>query len=81
MLRLDKYADKVAFAGRRDYAQDPYGTVEVIEKLTPEQTKAYYQSILTRSRMVIVVVADLDKSSHRTESEPIAGHHKTGGTL
>src|SRR5579872_3935398 len=58
---IDKFADKVAFAGR-PYAQDPYGTVEVISKLTPEQTKAYYQSILTRSRMVIVVVADLDKS-------------------
>jgi zinc protease len=59
---IDKYADKVAFAGR-DYAKDPYGTVDVIEKLTPEETKAYYQSILTRSRMAIIVVADLDKTT------------------
>ncbi|HTE01214.1 MAG TPA: pitrilysin family protein [Mucilaginibacter sp.] len=58
---IDKYAVKVAFAGR-DYAKDPDGTVEIIGKLTPEETKAYYQGILTRSRMLVVVVADLDKS-------------------
>lgn len=58
---IDKYADKVAFANR-DYAKDPQGTVDIITKLTPEETKAYYQSILTRSRLVIVVVADLDKA-------------------
>ncbi|MDR6940491.1 M16 family metallopeptidase [Mucilaginibacter pocheonensis] len=58
---IDKYADKVAFANR-DYAKDPRGTVDIITKLTPEETKAYYQSILTRSRLVIVVVADLDKA-------------------
>jgi zinc protease len=58
---INKMADKVAFAGR-DYAKDPYGTVDVIGKLTPEETKAYYQSVLTRSRLTIVVVADLDRS-------------------
>lgn len=58
---IDKYADKVAFAGR-DFAKDPDGTVEIISKLTPEETKAYYQSILTKSRMVIIVVSDLDKT-------------------
>jgi predicted Zn-dependent peptidase len=58
---IDKFANKVAFAGR-DYAKDPQGTQAIIEKLTAKETKAYYQSILTRSRMVIVVVADLDKA-------------------
>jgi len=58
---IDKYADRVAFAGR-DYAKDPYGTVGVIEKLTPAETKAYYQSILTRSRLTIVIVAKLDRT-------------------
>jgi len=58
---IDKFADKVAFAGR-PYAQDPSGTIPVVERLEPAQTKAYYQSILTKSRMVIVVVADLDRS-------------------
>lgn len=59
---IDKYAIKVAFAGR-DYAKDPDGTVENIAHFTPEETKAYYQSVLTRSRMLIVIVADLDKTT------------------
>ena len=59
---IDKYANKIAFAGR-DYAKDPEGTVEIIQKLTPEETKAYYNSVLTKSRMLIVVVADLDQSA------------------
>ncbi len=58
---IDKYAAKVAFVGL-DYAKDPDGSVEIIEKLTAEETKAYYRSILTRSRMLIVIVADLDRA-------------------
>lgn len=60
-IAIDKLADKVAFAGR-DYAKEPEGTPETISKLTAADTKAYYNSILTRSRMLIVVVADLDKT-------------------
>ena len=59
---IDKFAQKIAFAGR-DYAKDPDGTVEIIEKLSAQETKTYYRSILTRSRMLIVVVADIDKAT------------------
>jgi zinc protease len=70
---INKYAEKVAFAGR-DYAKDPDGSVEVIGSLTPEETKAYYQSILTRSRMLVVVVADLDKATiERKVSQLLSG--------
>jgi predicted Zn-dependent peptidase len=58
---INKYADKVAFAGR-DYAKDPQGTVEILQQLTPEETKAYYKGLFTKSRLLIVVVADLDRS-------------------
>jgi predicted Zn-dependent peptidase len=74
---IDKYANKVAFAGR-DYAKDPDGTVAVIEKLTPEETKAYYQSILTRSRMLVVVVADLDKATIEREVGKLLAGIKQG---
>ena len=57
---IDKYANKIAFVGR-SYAEDPAGTVDIIQKLTPEQTAAYYKGILTRSRLLIVVVADMDR--------------------
>ncbi|AMR31987.1 hypothetical protein A0256_11405 [Mucilaginibacter sp. PAMC 26640] len=58
---IQKYADKVAFAGR-DYAKDPDGTVAILQTLTAAETKAYYNKILTKSRMIIVVVADLPKA-------------------
>ena len=59
---IDKFANKVAFAGR-DYAKDPDGSVDIIKKITAEEAKAYYKSILTRSRMLVVVVADLDRTT------------------
>jgi zinc protease len=60
-MAIDKYANKVAFAGR-SYSEDPGGTVDIIQKLTPQETKAYYTGLLSRSRLVIVIVADMDKS-------------------
>ena len=58
---IDKMAKQTAFAGK-NYAKDPQGSVATVSKLTAAETKKYWQSILTRSRMVIVVVADFDKS-------------------
>lgn len=58
---IDKMAKQTAFSGK-NYAKDPQGTTETISKLTPAETKKYWQSIFTRSRMVIVVVGDLDKA-------------------
>lgn len=58
---IDKMSKQNAFAGKK-YAIDPQGTVETIGKLTAEETKKYWQSIFTKSRMVIVVVGDLDKA-------------------
>jgi len=58
---IDKMANQIAFADR-DYAKEPQGTPAIISQLTAAETKAYYNSILTRSRMFIVVVADLDKA-------------------
>ena len=57
---IDKMARQVAFNGK-SYAKDPQGTVDIINKLTPAETKKYWESIFTKSRMVIVVVADIEK--------------------
>lgn len=57
---IDKMAKQTAFSGK-NYAKDPAGTVETVTALTAVATKAYWQSIFTRSRLVIVIVADLDK--------------------
>ena len=59
---INKMAMETAFAGK-DYAKAPEGTEGTVGALTPEATKAYYLSILTRSRMVIVIVGDLATSN------------------
>lgn len=59
---LNKLAKQTAFEGK-NYAKDPQGTTKTIAALTSEETKKYWKSIFTRSRMVIVIVADLDKAT------------------
>jgi zinc protease len=59
---ISRLAREVAFANK-PFAMSPTGTVESVSKLTAPDTKKYWQSIFTRSRMVIVVVADLDKTT------------------
>ncbi len=57
---IDQMAKQLAFAGK-NYSKNPGGTVETVTKLTVAETKAYYKSIFNRSRMVIVIVGELDK--------------------
>jgi len=57
---LQRMAMQVAFKGM-DYAKFSSGTIENIQKLTLEQTKAYYKSLLTRSRIFMVVVGDISR--------------------
>lgn len=57
---IDKMAMQTAFTGK-NYAKDPAGSVETVTALTATATKAYWQSIFTKSRLVIVIVADLER--------------------
>jgi zinc protease len=57
---LDKMAMKNAFNGK-NYAKNPQGTVETVTKLTAAETKAYLKSVLTKSRMIIVIVGEIEK--------------------
>ncbi|MBS1599677.1 MAG: insulinase family protein [Bacteroidetes bacterium] len=58
---ISKFARQVTFAGK-NYSKDPEGSEATVSKLTPEETKAYYQSILTKSRLLIVVVGEIERS-------------------
>jgi predicted Zn-dependent peptidase len=58
---ISKMGKETAFKGK-DYSKSPYGEESIVSKLTPSETKSYYTSILTRSRMLIVVVAELDRA-------------------
>jgi len=57
---ISQFARQVAFAGK-NYAKSPEGVETTINKLTAAETKAYYTSLLTRSRMLIVVVGEIDR--------------------
>lgn len=57
---IGKMARETAFAGR-NYAKAPEGTEATVTALTPEETKSYYQSVLTKSRLLVVVVGDINK--------------------
>jgi zinc protease len=57
---ISKMAKETAFKGR-DYSKSPTGDESTVNALSASETKSYYSSILTRSRMVIVVVAELDR--------------------
>jgi len=58
---IDKLAHETAFAGR-NYAKSPEGTEATVTKLTVAETKSYYHSVLTRSRLLIVVVGEIDRA-------------------
>ena len=58
---IGKYARKLAFNGK-NYAKDPEGTEATIKGFTVDEVKQYYASILTRSRMFIVVVGEFDRA-------------------
>jgi predicted Zn-dependent peptidase len=58
---INQYAKQVAFAGR-NYAKNPEGTEQTVKPLTSAETKSYYKSLLTKSRLIIVVVGELERS-------------------
>jgi len=58
---ISKMAKEAAFKGK-DYAISPTGEEGTVSKLSASETKAYYTSILTRRRMLIVIVGELDRA-------------------
>jgi len=58
---ISKMAKEAAFKGK-DYAKSPTGEEGTVSKLNAQETHAYYTSILTRRRMLIVIVGELDRS-------------------
>ena len=58
---IEKLAKETAFSGK-NYAKSPEGTEASVSRLTAEETKAYYKSILTKSRILIVVVGEIEKN-------------------
>jgi zinc protease len=58
---IGNMANQIAFAGKNN-AKRPEGTVATLSKLTGPETRVYYNSVCTKSRMLIVVVGEFDKN-------------------
>jgi predicted Zn-dependent peptidase len=58
---INNMATQIAFAGK-DKAKRPEGTVASLTNLSVAETKAHYNSVCTKSRMLIVVVGEIDKT-------------------
>ena len=56
---LQRLQEKVAYAGH-PYLNRPEGTAETIRRLTADDLHAYHKGIMQTSRLLLVIVGDLD---------------------
>lgn len=56
---LDSTIEKVINAGH-PYANDPNGSIATLSAITPADIKAYHKKMIETSRMLLVIVGDLD---------------------
>jgi predicted Zn-dependent peptidase len=56
---LSRLSDQSAYAGH-PYLNRPNGTIENISRFKPEDLRRYYKGIMQTSRLLLVIVGDLD---------------------
>lgn len=56
---LQQQQEKIAYAGH-PYANDPTGTAETISSLTAKDLSAYHKQTMQTSKLLLVVVGDID---------------------
>ena len=61
---LQKLQEKVAYAGH-PYLNNTGGTPETVAKLTPEDLRAYHKKLMETSRLLLVIVGDLNVNEVR----------------
>jgi predicted Zn-dependent peptidase len=62
---LQRLQDRVAYVGH-PYLKRPEGTAENVSRLTAEDLRAYHQRIMQTSRLLLVIVGDLDAALLKT---------------
>ena len=67
---IQKLAKQTAFKGK-DYAKSPEGSEESVTAISNTIAKEYYHSVLTKSRLLIVVVGDIDKVELTKKLQPM----------
>ena len=56
---LQDMQDRVIYAGH-PYANDVVGTIANLQRFTPDELRAYHKKVMETSRLLIVVVGDID---------------------
>lgn len=69
---LQKLQEKVAYAGH-PYLNSTSGTPETVGKLTPEDLRAYHKKLMETSRLLLVIVGDLNATEVRSLVEASFG--------
>ncbi len=69
---LQKLQEKVAYAGH-PYLNSTGGTPETVGKLTPEDLRAYHKKLMETSRLLLVIVGDLNVNEVRSLVEASFG--------
>ena len=62
---LQRLQDKIAYAGH-PYLNNTSGTPETVAKLTPEDLRAYHTKLMETSRLLLVIVGDLNVNEVRS---------------
>lgn len=74
---LDALNDKVIYEGH-PYANSPEGNIENIAKFKPADLAAYHRSLLQTSRMLLVVVGNVDPAVLQKQIESTFGKLRRG---
>jgi zinc protease len=74
---LDELQADVAYVGH-PYANDPHGTVESISRLTVDDVRRFHQQMMETSRLLLVVVGDVDPQVIRQKVEASLGRLPRG---
>jgi zinc protease len=69
---LDELVRRAVFAGQ-PYRNDPNGTPESLARITVDDLHAYHKQIMQRSRLLLVIVGDLDPAALRPRIEATFG--------
>jgi zinc protease len=69
---LQRLQEKAAYAGH-PYVNRPEGTVESVSKITLEDIRRYHQQVMETSRLLLVIVGDLDPNELKQKVEASFG--------
>lgn len=64
--QLEELSSRIVYAGH-PYSRDPYGTIENLRRFKDAELAAYHRSMLQTSRMLLVIVGDIEPEALRAQ--------------